>query len=137
MKPSLLIAGLAAIVAAAPVNKRAVFSTQTYNDLSISGGVAGNAQQEALDKLAGLPDDLSTVEEADLDFLNSVNQIANDAETDAFNPAIEAADGEEADALQVRREYFVTLANGEKLTRWTARQDQEQGSQAHRDHSEA
>jgi len=137
MKPSLLIAGLAAIVAAAPVNKRAVFSTQTYNDLSISGGVAGNAQQEALDKLAGLPDDLSTVEEADLDFLNSVNQIANDAETDAFNPAIEAADGEEADALQVRTEYFVTLANGEKLTWWTARQDQEQGSQAHCDHSEA
>lgn len=101
MKFSLLItSSLAAFAAAAPVNKRAVFSTQTYDDLSISGGVAGNAQQEALDKLAGLPDDLTTVEEADLDFLNSVNQIANDAETDAFNPAIEAADGEEADALQ-------------------------------------
>ena len=90
----------AALSLAAPLSKRAVFTTTTYDDLSISGGVAGNAEQEALDKLSGLPDDLSTVEEADLDFLNSVNQIANDAETDAFNPAIEAADGEEADALQ-------------------------------------
>ncbi|KAF4463134.1 small secreted [Fusarium albosuccineum] len=100
MKFSLFTLGFAATALAVPLSKRAVFSTQTYDDLSISGGTAGNAQQEALDKLSGLPDDLSTVEEADLDFLNSVNQIANDAETDAFNPAIEAATGEEADALQ-------------------------------------
>lgn len=102
MKFSLITFGLVALCSASPLNKRAVFSTTSYNDLSISGGVAGNAQQEALQRLGGLPNDLTTVEESDLDFLNSVNQIANDAETDAFNVAIDAADGEEADALQVR-----------------------------------
>ncbi|KAJ9161592.1 hypothetical protein NKR19_g2138 [Coniochaeta hoffmannii] len=103
MKFVLFATAFAALTLAAPASlgKRAVFSTKTYDELSISGGVAGNGQQEALDVLAGLPDDLSTVEEADLDFLNSVNQIANDAETEAFNPAIEAAtDEDEKDALQ-------------------------------------
>lgn len=104
MKFSLVAVGFAAFAAAAPLAARQnnVFSTQTFNDLSISGGTAGTAKQEALDKLSGLPTDLSTVSKADLDFLNSVNQIANDAEKEAFNPAIEAATGEEADALQVR-----------------------------------
>jgi hypothetical protein len=101
MKSISILIGLAATSIAQPVVKRAVFAQSTYNDLSISGGIAGNAQQEALQKLGGLPTDLSTVEKSDLDFLDSVNQIANDAETDAFNPAIEAASGEEADALQV------------------------------------
>ncbi|GKU21397.1 unnamed protein product [Fusarium langsethiae] len=68
---------LVATSIAQPIAKRAVFTQSTYDNLSISGGTAGNAQQEAL-----------------------VNQIANDAETDAFNPAIDAASGEEADALQ-------------------------------------
>lgn len=36
-----------------------------------------------------------------LQFLNEVNGVANDAEVGAFNPAIEAATGEKADALQV------------------------------------
>ncbi|KAH8721762.1 hypothetical protein BGZ61DRAFT_416088 [Ilyonectria robusta] len=100
MKFSIVALGLVALVSAAPLSKRAVFSTTSYNDLSISGGTAGNAQQEAQQKLAGLPSDLTTVEKADLDFLNSVNQIANDAEDEAFNPAIDAASGEDADALQ-------------------------------------
>ncbi|CAG7564361.1 unnamed protein product [Fusarium equiseti] len=100
MKFTSILLSLAATAIAAPLSKRAVFSQSTYDNLSISGGTAGNAQQEALQKLGGLPTDLSTVEKSDLDFLNSVNQIANDAETDAFNPAIEAASGEEADALQ-------------------------------------
>lgn len=101
MKFSVFTLCFAATALAAPHSKRAVFSTTSYNDLSISGGVAGNAQQEALAKLSGLPDDLSTVEKADLDFLNSVNSIANDAEDEAFNPAIDAASGDEADSLQV------------------------------------
>ncbi|KAH8902474.1 hypothetical protein BR93DRAFT_962319 [Coniochaeta sp. PMI_546] len=103
MKFALCAAVFAALTLAAPapLGKRAVFTTKTYNELSISGGVAGNAQQEALDVLSGLPDDLTTVEKADLDFLNSVNQIANKAETGVFNPAIEAAASQdEADALQ-------------------------------------
>ncbi|KAK1599339.1 uncharacterized protein LY79DRAFT_504361 [Colletotrichum navitas] len=102
MKFSLVAVGFATLAAAAPLAARQnnVFSTQTYDELSISGGVAGNAKQEALQKLSGLPTDLTKVSKADLDFLNSVNQIANDAETEAFNPAIEAATGTAADALQ-------------------------------------
>ncbi|KAK3393282.1 hypothetical protein B0H63DRAFT_15116 [Podospora didyma] len=99
MKFSLVLAGLVAFATAAPVAKRAVFSTKTFDELSISGGVAGDAQQEALDVLAGLPTDLTKVEKADLDFLNSVNQIANQAEKEAFNTAIKAATGEAAAAL--------------------------------------
>ncbi|KAF4987998.1 hypothetical protein FGRMN_10046 [Fusarium graminum] len=100
MKFTSILIGFAATAVASPIYRRAVFSQSSYNDLSISGGAAGNAQQEALQKLGGLPTDLSTVEKSDLDFLDSVNGIANDAETDAFNPAIEAASGEDADALQ-------------------------------------
>ncbi|WYZ38488.1 hypothetical protein EsH8_III_000402 [Colletotrichum jinshuiense] len=102
MKFSLIAVGFAALAAAAPLGARQnnIFSTQTFNDLSISGGTAGNGKQEALDKLAGLPTDLTTVSKADLDFLNSVNQIANKAEKEAFNPAIEAATGDELDALK-------------------------------------
>ncbi|KAL6401095.1 small secreted protein [Ilyonectria robusta] len=103
MKFSLFTLGFALTALAAPHSKRAVFSTTSYNDLSISGGVAGNAQQEALAKLSGLPSDLSTVEKADLDFLNSVNSIANDAEDEAFNPAIDAASGDEAVSLQAQQ----------------------------------
>lgn len=104
MKSSLIALAFAVLATAGPVGKRAaVFSTTTYNDLSISGGVAGNAEKQALAKLAGLPADLSTVDQSDLDFLDSVNSIANDAEDNAFNPAIDAAgDGAAADALQVR-----------------------------------
>lgn len=94
---------LAAVAAAGPIGKRAVFTDTTFNDISISGGTAGNAQAEAEQALSGLPTDLTQVEQADLDFLNSVNQVANDAEKEAFNPAIEAATGAEADALQVSR----------------------------------
>ncbi|KAF2972294.1 hypothetical protein GQX73_g1306 [Xylaria multiplex] len=89
------------IAACAALAQAGVFSQQNYDDISISGGVAGNAQNEALAVFGALDlNDLANVDEDDLDFLNSVNQIANDAETDAFNPAIEAASGEEADALQ-------------------------------------
>lgn len=102
MKVLSIITLLTAVVSAAPLQKRAVFSQSTYNDLSISGGTAGGAEQAALAKLGGLPADLSTVEQSDIDFLDSVNSICNDAEKEAFNPAIEGASGDDADALQVR-----------------------------------
>lgn len=103
MKFTLIIATLATIAAASPLQPRAVFKATTFNDISIAGGTAGKAKEEAAAALSGLPTDLTTVQKADLDFLNSVNQVANDAETDAFNPAIEAATGDAADALQVRQ----------------------------------
>ena len=130
MKFSVIVAGLVAVAAAAPVNKRAVFTTKTYNELSISGGKAGNGEAEALAKLAGLPDDLTEVEEADLDFLNSVNQIANDAETEAFNVAIEAAEGAELDALKVGLSAMCIGESGGANSLLLARQDEEQDPQA-------
>ncbi|KAG4261647.1 hypothetical protein FPRO04_13128 [Fusarium proliferatum] len=77
MKFTSFLLGFAATAIASPISKRAVFSQTTYDDLSISGGTAGNAQQEALQKLGGLPTDLSTVEKSDLDFLNSRGKIKN------------------------------------------------------------
>ncbi|KAI0102640.1 small secreted protein [Nemania sp. FL0031] len=92
---------LSLIAACAALAQAGVFTQQTYNDISISGGVAGNAQNEALAVFSALDtNDLANVDEDDLDFLNSVNQICNDAEDEAFNPAIDAASGDAADALQ-------------------------------------
>lgn len=43
---------------------------------------------------------MAAVAQADIDFLGSVNDIGNDAEVGAFNPAILAATGDEKVALQ-------------------------------------
>ncbi|KAI1371849.1 hypothetical protein F4677DRAFT_283098 [Hypoxylon crocopeplum] len=92
---------IAIIAASAAIAQAGVFTQQTYDDISISGGVAGNAEQEALAVFSALDlNDLASADEDDIDFLKSVNSICNDAEDEAFNPAIDAADGEEADALQ-------------------------------------
>lgn len=102
MKSFSIIATILAVAASAsPIGKRAVFADTTFNDISISGGTAGSAEAEAQQALSGLPADLTAVDKADLDFLNSVNQVANDAEKEGFNTAIEAASGAEADSLQV------------------------------------
>jgi hypothetical protein len=75
--------------------------TNVHSRISISGGVAGNAKQEALDVFSALdPTDMASVDPADIDFLGSVNDIGNDAEVGAFNPAIEVASGAEKTALQ-------------------------------------
>ncbi|KXH40354.1 hypothetical protein CSAL01_04455 [Colletotrichum salicis] len=113
MKFSAVFTTLVAVASAAPsrdisssgskVQKRAaVFATaKTFNDLSISGKNAGTAKEDALQKLSGLPTDLSTVDKADLAFLNNVNKIANQAERGAYNVEIaKTAPGEDALALQ-------------------------------------
>ncbi|PAV19189.1 small secreted [Pyrrhoderma noxium] len=97
-------------VGAAPIRmKRAVtqtaanFKELAYADFQISDGVAGNAEAEAnavfVDPFSGT--DLSTVSSDVLDALKSMREAAEDAETAQFNPAIAAASGAEADALQV------------------------------------
>jgi hypothetical protein len=99
----LLVSAFAALSLAAPaqIKKRAVFGATTYDDISISGGVAGKALDEANAVLNKLPSDLSTAEKSDLTFLNEVNQVANDAEVEAFNKALEGATGDEKAAIQV------------------------------------
>lgn len=44
--------------------------------------------------------DLANVDPADIAFLGSVNDIANDAEVEAFNVALEGATGDEKTAIQ-------------------------------------
>ncbi|KAI5918671.1 small secreted protein [Camillea tinctor] len=92
---------VALLVASAAFTQARVFTQKTYDEISISGGVAGNGEQEALAVFSELDlNDLASADEADIEFLDSVNSICNDAEKEAFNKAIDAADGEEADALQ-------------------------------------
>ena len=75
----------------------------SYAYFQISDGVAGNAEAEAnavfVDPFSGT--DLSAVSSDVLDALKSMREAAEDAETAQFNPAIAAASGAEADALQV------------------------------------
>ncbi|RYN39073.1 hypothetical protein AA0113_g1137 [Alternaria arborescens] len=107
---SFAILSLAALSVAAPTSsKRAVLARQsgpvladtTYNDISISGGQAGDAQAEAMAVFSALDlQNPENIDPADLTFLNEVNQVANDAEKEAFNPAVEAATGDEADQIQ-------------------------------------
>ena len=108
---SFAVLSLAALSVAAPTSsKRAVLARQsgpvladtTYNDISISGGQAGNAQAEAMAVFSALDlQNPGNIDPADLTFLNEVNQVANDTEKEAFNPAVEAATGDEADQIQV------------------------------------
>jgi hypothetical protein len=103
---TLTILSLAALSVALPASlqtrQAGVLKATTFNAISIAGGKAGNAEQEAADAFSALNlKDLANVSKADLDFLNEVNQVANDAEKEAFNPAVEAATGTAADAAQV------------------------------------
>lgn len=145
MKSTMILSLLACLELASA----AVFKATTFNDISIAGGVAGNAKEEALAALAGLPADLTTVEKSDLTFLDNVNGVCNDAETGAFNPAIDAATGEEQDAVKVRSDQplvFPTAICVQEPSRrpktnricvTIAWQDQEQGLEAHCHHLEA
>ncbi|KAF2129471.1 hypothetical protein P153DRAFT_290808 [Dothidotthia symphoricarpi CBS 119687] len=105
---TITIFSLAALSAALPHTKRALKARQsgpvladtTYDAISISGGKAGNAEQEALAAFSGLDlTDMANIDPADIAFLGAVNDVANDAETEAFNPAIEAATGADGDAI--------------------------------------
>ncbi len=98
-----IIVAFAASTIAAPVamKRQSAFTQKTYDQISISGGVAGNAEQEALQVFSALDlNNLASATDDDIAFLKSVNSICNDAEKEAFNTAIDDATGEEADALQ-------------------------------------
>lgn len=95
---------MAAMVAAAPIrfHPRA-FALQDYSAFQISDGVAGNAEAEAaavfVTPFAGL--DLASISNVDASNVETMRKAAEAAETDQFNPAIEAASGADADALKV------------------------------------
>lgn len=78
------------------------FANQAYADFQISDGVAGNAQAEAnavfVDPFNGV--DLSTVDSSTVETINTMREAAESAETDDFDPQIDAASGDAATALQ-------------------------------------
>ncbi|KAG8979877.1 hypothetical protein FRB90_007854 [Tulasnella sp. 427] len=77
--------------------------TTDYSSFQISGGVAGKAAAEAnavfVDPFSGV--DLSKVDAATVTALNVMRELAEDAETQLFNPQISAASGADATALQI------------------------------------
>lgn len=98
------------VVTASPVRRAnstggdcPAFALQDYSDFQISDGTGGNAQAEAnavfVTPFGGC--DLSTVDSTSLKNLQTMREAAESAETDLFNPAIDAASGADADALQV------------------------------------
>ncbi|KAH9881800.1 hypothetical protein J1614_000971 [Plenodomus biglobosus] len=102
---SITILSLAALAIAAPTSMKRqngpVLADTTFNDISIAGGVAGDAEAEALAVFSALDlENPENIDEADINFLGEVNNVANDAEKEAFNPAVEAATGEEAEQIQ-------------------------------------
>ncbi|OJT15104.1 hypothetical protein TRAPUB_8361 [Trametes pubescens] len=101
---SVFTLAVAGLVAAAPIrlSKRAAFALQDYAAFQISDGTAGNAQAQAnavfVDPFDGV--DLATVDAATLKAVQTMREAAEDAETEQFNPAIAAASGDAATALQ-------------------------------------
>ncbi|KAF9260326.1 hypothetical protein L218DRAFT_962646 [Marasmius fiardii PR-910] len=78
------------------------FQELPYAQFQISDGTAGQAEAKAkavcVDPFAD--QDLATVDSASLQALKNMRSAAENAETELFNPAIEAASGAEAEALQ-------------------------------------
>lgn len=84
------------------IKRQSLMPLRDYKDFQISTGTAGDAlaRAEAVFKTPFDGVDLATVSDEDLDNLNTMRGAASKFETTDFNPAIEAATGEEADALQ-------------------------------------
>ncbi|KAJ6449778.1 hypothetical protein C8R45DRAFT_917140 [Mycena sanguinolenta] len=101
---ALLVPALAAFAAPVPSKRAAAFSfaLQNYADFQISDGVGGNAEAEANAVfVTPFPADLTTVDATSLDNLGTMREAAESAETDEFDPQIDAASGAAAAALQV------------------------------------
>lgn len=80
-----------------------VLKASTYNDIQISGGTAGTAQDEANALFSAIDmNNLAGVSADDLAIIKGTHDAAEDAETSAFDPAVDAATGTAATALQVR-----------------------------------
>ncbi|KAJ6562350.1 hypothetical protein B0H19DRAFT_1259933 [Mycena capillaripes] len=100
---ALLVPALAVFAAPVPC-KRAqfAFALQSYDQFQISDGVGGNAEAEANAVFVDpFPEDLTTVDATSLDNLGTMREAAESAETDLFNPQIDAASGAAAAALSV------------------------------------
>jgi len=104
---------LAGIASAAPIpakvgliaraNATTTFTEEPYSEFQISDGVGGTAVDQAnavfVEPFANV--DLTTISADTLDAINSMRLAAESAETDEFDPQIDAASGATAAALQV------------------------------------
>ncbi|RKF54222.1 putative small secreted protein [Golovinomyces cichoracearum] len=78
-----------------------VLQSQKYNDFQISDGVAGKAEEEATALFKDINrDNLAATSEEDLKRIKAVHDVAEDAEVEAFNPAVKSATGPDAEAIQ-------------------------------------
>ncbi|KAJ7634921.1 hypothetical protein FB45DRAFT_1002384 [Roridomyces roridus] len=99
---ALLAPALTSFAAPVPAKRAFSFALQSYDQFQISDGVGGTAEAEANAVFVnGFPSDLSTVDATSLDNLGTMREAAESAETDQFDPEIDAASGAAADALQV------------------------------------
>lgn len=107
---SIILSGLLATAFAAPIaNEKRALTATSYADFQVSDGVAGNALAEVNAKFPVDTSDLANVSAADQKVISDARQVAESAETDAFNPAIDAASGAAATALQVCSCLLTTL----------------------------
>jgi len=111
---SFLTFALFALAASSPKPKKAaasstataaaggsVLTASDYNTFQISSGTAGDAQTKANALFANIDmNNLASVSASDLKIIEGIHDVAEDAETQAFNPAIAAASGDAATALQ-------------------------------------
>jgi hypothetical protein len=109
--PILLLVTLTQLSLCSPIPKTSTSSSSvlsslsgtTYNSISISSGTAGTAQTEAAALFSKIDmKNLAAVSASDLKIIKGVHDVAEDAETGAFNDAVDAASGDAATALQVR-----------------------------------
>ncbi|TVY39850.1 hypothetical protein LSUB1_G004048 [Lachnellula subtilissima] len=86
----------------AAATSKAVLTVQTYNDFSVSSGVAGNALAEVNAKFPIDQTNFAGVAASDLAIISSAAQLSEQAETatGGFNTAVAAASGTAATALQ-------------------------------------
>ncbi|PIL32354.1 hypothetical protein GSI_05600 [Ganoderma sinense ZZ0214-1] len=97
------VVAFAGLAAAAPLRlTRRAFTLEDYADFQISDGTAGDAEAKAnavfVDPFDGV--DLATIDKTTLDAVKTMREAAEDAEMSLFNPAIDAASGADATALQ-------------------------------------
>jgi hypothetical protein len=99
-----------ATAASAAAAGGSVLTAAAYNDIQISGGTAGTAETEANALFANIDmNNLAAVSAADLAIIKGTHDAAEDAEVQAFNPAVDAASGDAATALQVRPSFYTIL----------------------------
>ncbi|KAH8791453.1 hypothetical protein BGZ57DRAFT_922622 [Hyaloscypha finlandica] len=102
---TILSLSLLGLVVSSPMLKKkaatSVLTASTYNAIQISSGTAGTAETEANALFANIDmNNLAGVSAADLNVIKGIHDAAEDAEVQAFNPAIAAASGDAATALQ-------------------------------------